>query len=321
MKRAALVSILAVLALWAWCPTAGAAGGMLTFAPTAEVDAGPVTLMDLVAEGVSLDAATRGRLEASLVMPPLKPGQKARLDGRRLRHLVASAGLSRSVSVLIPAHVTVTRARNLVTRRALEQAYIQALRQRLGSGMQVDVHHITAAEQIKVPAGRVSLKVRFISNRLMGRVPAVVNIQVDGRTVAQSRVVAQVDVYGDLVVAARALGRHHVIGPDDLKVIKANLSRAGKAAASDPRELIGLRTSGRVAMGQPIDPRRLERAPLIKRGEVVTMVVRAGGLKVTAKGKATQTGYLGGRIKLINLASRRHVYGKVLPNGRVLVEF
>lgn len=321
MKRAALISILAILALGLGSAGALAAGGMLTFAPAAEVDAGPITLMDLVAEGVSLDEATRGRLKSRQVMPALQPGEQAQLDGRRLRSLVASAGLNPSVSVLIPAHVTITRARNLVTKKQMERAYIQAVRSRLGSSMQVDIRDVQSSGEVKVPAGRVKLQVRFITSRLMGRVPAVVKIQVDDRTVAQSRVVANIDVYGDMVVAARALGRHHIIGPDDLKVVKANLSAAGPGATSDPQALVGLRTGSRIGMGQPIDPRRLERAPLIKRGEVVVMVVQSGRLKVTAKGKATQTGYLGSRIKLINLASRRHVYGKVLPDGRVLVEF
>ena len=39
------------------------------------------------------------------------------------------------------------------------------------------------------------------------------------------------------------------------------------------------------------------------------------------KGRAEQTGYKDGNIKLINLASKREVYGKVLDSGTVLVKF
>lgn len=320
MRRAA-PALLAFIALAVLSLAGPARAGLLTFAPKAEVKGSQVSLMDLVSEGVGLDADAAAKLRAQMVAPAPAPGSRLTVAGRRLRTLVASADLGSGVSVLIPAQVIVTRARSVVSPRQLEQAYLKALKARLSEGVEADIHDLKAGGEVVVPEGEVELKVRFLSSKLMGRVPAMVKIMVNNRTVAQSRVVGTVDVYGPVVVAARTLERHHVIGPDDLKVVRSNLTSGGKSVTGDPRSLIGLRTGGRIPMGQAIDTRRLERAPLVRRGEVVTMIVRSGGMKVTAKGRAAQTGYAGSRIKLINLASKRDVYGVVLPTGQVMVEF
>ncbi len=51
------------------------------------------------------------------------------------------------------------------------------------------------------------------------------------------------------------------------------------------------------------------------------MICVAGGMKITAKGKAEQTGSKDGLIRLTNLASKREVFGKILSQGTVLVTF
>ena len=124
-----------------------------------------------------------------------------------------------------------------------------------------------------------------------------------------------------IVVAARPLPRGHVLQPRDLKLARRRLDDLQGAVARQVDDVVGLRTRSLVAMGSPIRLARLERAPLIKRGQVVTMICRAGNLRVTAKGMAQQTGYKGSRIRLTNLASKRQVFGTVLDAGTVLVEF
>jgi flagella basal body P-ring formation protein FlgA len=147
-----------------------------------------------------------------------------------------------------------------------------------------------------------------------------VEVLVDGKPAASRRVSAQVDLYGPVVVAAKSLPRRHVLAAEDLKVVRARLNQA-RGTVSDPEEVVGLRTRSAVNMGAALRINRLERTPLIKRGDVVQMICRRGQLKVVAKGRAEETGYRDGSIKLTNLASDREVYGKVLDSGAVLVTF
>ena len=155
----------------------------------------------------------------------------------------------------------------------------------------------------------------------MGLVAARVEFLVDGSLAATRRVTGKVDLYGRVVVAAAGLARRHLLTRQDVKVVRRRLNDIHGPVASNPEEVIGLRTRVPVAMGAALELSRLERAPLIRRGDVVRMICTSGRLRVTAKGRAQETGYKGGNIKLTNLASKRQVYGKVLDSGTVLVEF
>jgi flagella basal body P-ring formation protein FlgA len=296
--------------------------GMITFASQVEVTSRDITLLDLVSRPDSLADAWRRALAEVNVMRAPGPGKRTWLDGRRLRDLVSRARLDASISVLIPERVEILRVKPRVTAKMLAEAYLAEVRSRLGSrAAQTEIHNIQTGRDRVIPEGDLHLKVRLFSDQIMGRVPGQIEVRVDGRTVAKVRASAQVDIYGELLVAARSMPRHHVIEPEDVRLVRANLSEVGNTAASDPEQLVGMRTRTALGMGEAVELRALERAPLIKRGEIVTMVCNQGEMKITARGEAQQTGYLGSRIKLTNLASKRPVFGRVLPNGDVMVEF
>jgi flagella basal body P-ring formation protein FlgA len=188
-------------------------------------------------------------------------------------------------------------------------------------GADFTLHSVNAGHDLVVPAGRLETKVHFLGRARQGLVTAQMEFWVNGSLVGKRRVTGKVDLYGRVVVASMGLSRRHIIQPEDVKVVRTRLNDLNGAVASDPEEVIGLRTRVPVAMGHAMELNRLERAPLIRRGDVVRMIYKAGRLKVTAKGRAEQTGYKGGNIKLVNLSSKREVYGKVLDSGTVLVDF
>ncbi|MGD8562212.1 MAG: flagellar basal body P-ring formation chaperone FlgA [Desulfarculaceae bacterium] len=320
MKLSAIVTALMMLALTA--AAALAADGTLTLASQAKVNGSKVTLLDLVAPGADLKAGVKKRLAAQTVTAAPSLGRRAKVTGARLRVLIRQARLPKNLSVLLPAEVEISRASRRVTALDLIESYRQALIERLGpQAKDADIHDVSASRDLVVPAGRMQTRVNFVTGRLSGRVPANVEVLVEGRKMAQTRVTGRVDIYGMVVVASRALPRRHVIQPDDIEVVRTKLSEINGDIASDPEDLVGLRTRTPLAANDPLILTRLERAPLIRRGEVVTMICTGKGLRVTAKGRAEQTGFKGGRIRLVNLASKRQVYGTVLDSGTVRVQF
>jgi flagella basal body P-ring formation protein FlgA len=319
MKALAVVILSLSLALAA--APAPAAPGTLSLAGRVEVVGSKVTLLDLASRPESLAPGLKERLAATVVgvAPPL--GRRTRITGTRLRALMKRADLPDDLTVLIPATVDVARAQQKVSGERLMELFEDALRARLERrGMEADIHGQRALRGLRLPAGRLETRVT-LSRALYGRVRGSIDVMVDGVRRARVQAAATVDVYADVVTAARPLGRGVILTRDDLRVERVRLVRSRGPAARDPEQVVGLRTRNVVDMGSPIELNRLERAPLIRRGDVVTMVCRSGGLRVTAKGKAEQIGYRGGRIRLVNLASKRKVYGKVLDSGSVLVEF
>ncbi len=58
---------------------------------------------------------------------------------------------------------------------------------------------------------------------------------------------------------------------------------------------------------------------LIRRGQRVTLVSSGGGIEVRAQGEATADATAAGRVKVLNLSSRKVVEGQVESSDRVRV--
>ena len=322
--RALRTIALTLLALACMTPAAPAAE-VLGLAPSVKVQGSRVTLLDLAAAPQDLSPALRERLAEITVGAAPALGRQTTIAGSRLRSYLNQANLGPGVSVLLPEEVQVERASQRLGAQQMAQLYIQTVNQRLGRRAgQADIHDVATGRDLVLPAGQLSTQVRLVGaqgGEIMGRVPAAIDVFVDGRKEAQARVTGQVDIYGQVLVAARPLMNHQVITAEDVEIRRVNLGEAGPGAVAEAEQVVGLRPRGAVAAGQVLDLRHLEPAPLIRRGDVVNMVCGAQGLKISAKGKAEQTGYINGRIRLTNLASKREVWGRVVDSGTVVVDF
>ncbi len=323
--RRALTGLLALACLLAPVAPAAPAALVLSFAATAQVGAARVTLLDLVEAPQDLAPSLRDRLARVTVGAAPALERQMAIPGSRLRAFLRQAELGPEVSVLLPEQVVVERRSQRLTSQDLMQIYTKAVRQRLGQRAgQAIIRDLETGREILLPAGQVATQVRLSGvqgDEIAGRVPAVIDVFVDGRREASARVTGQVELYGEVLVATRPLMYREVIQPEDVESRRINLAETGPGALTDPQQVIGLRTRVPVAAGQPLDMRRLEQAPLIHRGDVVNMICDGQGIKVTAKGKAEQTGFINARIRLINLASKREVWGRVVGTGTVVVDY
>ncbi len=322
MARGMTAAFLTALLAW---PALPAASEVLNFAASAQVGGSRLTLADLAAPGQELSPALKERLGQINLGASPSLGRQVVIPGLRLRAYLRQANLGPGVSVFIPEQVTVERASQRLTTQDLEQIYTRTINQRLGDvARQADIHDISVGRELVLPAGQVSTQARLVGAQVgefSGRVPVSIDVYVDGNKEAQVRAVGSVDLYGQVVVAARPLMAGQTLAPEDMELRRVNLHEAGPGAVSDPGQLLGYRTRFPVSPGSPLDSRRLEQTPLVHTGDVVTMVYSGQGIKVTAKGKAEQSGFLNSRIRLINLASKRGVWGKVVDTGTVVVDF
>lgn len=121
--------------------------------------------------------------------------------------------------------------------------------------------------------------------------------------------------FADSLVATRTIRAQSVIGPDDLTLVDAEVP----GAATDLAEALGLETRVAIYAGKPVRLSDLGAPALIDRNQVVTLVYLAGGLTISTEGRAMGRGAEGDVIRVINLASRSTVSGRVGPGGVVYV--
>jgi len=121
----------------------------------------------------------------------------------------------------------------------------------------------------------------------------------DGRHLACTRRLrASVRLYRTVVVACRSIGRGGKVQPQSLQLRRELVRGQLEDVFGEIAEVAGLRTRGRINAGAVIRARMVEPAPLVYRGDVVTLVVRQGGFELSTIGTALADGVAGQRIRV-----------------------
>jgi len=129
-----------------------------------------------------------------------------------------------------------------------------------------------------------------------------------------------VTVYKNVIVTARSLSRGEVLTESDFKRVKYDMSQLPAGYIEDPIYGIGMELKRRLATGVPMTTSMMKKPNIIKRGQQVSIVARAGGMEVRMSGKALAHGAVGDRIRVLNVKSKKKLEGTVTPSGDIKVD-
>lgn len=119
----------------------------------------------------------------------------------------------------------------------------------------------------------------------------------------------------EMVVAARTIRAQSLIGAQDVTVTQGE----APGAATDPADVIGQEARVALYAGRPIRRGDVGAPALIERNQIVTLVFDRGGLRIVAEGRSLARAGAGERVRVMNLASRTSVSGRVGDDGRIHV--
>ncbi len=154
---------------------------------------------------------------------------------------------------------------------------------------------------------------------LLGRSSFLVSIRRGIKTVASQWITAEVLVRQEVVLAAASLKRHHLIHRNDLALQAVYLSRPIEFYAATPEALVGKRMIRSVDQGAPISMDIVEEAPLIYKGDRVSLLINEDGFSISTMGLAKEDGFPGQQIAVMNLDSKKVVYGNVQDAATVKI--
>jgi len=215
-----------------------------------------------------------------------------------------------------PATQTIPNAR-------VKDAVTEFVRQKTeGLGMETTLRRIGFQSDLKLPPGEVSFEVAA-PNRWegWGKANLALIVRVDGRVERNLTVPVEVEAFADTVVVLRALERGDVIGPDDVTVQRRDLSSLPGRVYQSVEEVVGKRARVPVRANMPLRGEQLEKVPLVKSGQLVTIVIDNQTMRLTATGKARGNGAEGDIVKVQNLGSLKEVPARVIDSGTVQVDF
>lgn len=234
----------------------------------------------------------------------------------RIQYILMVLFLTAGVAFAAPATQTIANAR-------VKEVVADFVRQRTdGLGMETTLKRVGYQGDLTLPAGEVSFEVAA-PNRWegWGRANLALIVRVNDRVERNLSIPVEVEALADTVVVLRALERGDVIGPDDITVQRRDISSLTGRVYRSADEVIGKRTRVPVRANMPLKGDQLEKVPLVKSGQLVTILVENRAMRLTATGKARGNGAEGDIVMVQNLGSLKEVPARVIDAGTVQVDF
>ncbi len=191
-----------------------------------------------------------------------------------------------------------------------------------GMGWDVTIRRLTISNSLKLPEGDIDYEVVAPQQwGGWGNIGVTVLARIKDRVVRNITVNIDVEALADTVVALRQIEYGASIMATDLTVQKREITYNSHLAARKIDEIVGKKARTTLRANQPIRADQTEKIPLIKSGQMVTIIAENGVLKISVTGKANSSGAEGEIIRVQNLTSLKEIPAKVIDASTVQVAF
>ena len=189
-------------------------------------------------------------------------------------------------------------------------------------GDRVRVEFLNAVPDVAVPAALANLQVRSRAGEpYIGRTSFAVRICKGDTFVREETVRVRIEVLTDVVVTAHGIARDAVIGQADVTVASKWKDSASAATLSEAGEVIGKKATMRLNAGTEISRHMLRSVPVVKKGEVVRIVLENGPMVISTVGLCQEDGGQGDMVRVQNLSSKKIIFARVAGQSLVRVDF
>src|SRR5690554_880970 len=132
---------------------------------------------------------------------------------------------------------------------------------------------------------------------------------------------AQVDLYHEILVARRAIGRGEILNESNVEQKQVNISLQRQGYLIDLQSLEGQVAKRNIRPGETLRQGLLEAPLAISRGQTVSLASRSGGITVVTQAEALGNGRVGEQVRVRNLSSERIISARIIEEGAVEVVF
>ena len=191
-----------------------------------------------------------------------------------------------------------------------------------GMGWDVHIRRITISDALKLPEGTIDYEIVAAQQwEGWGNLSIAVLARQKDRIIRNIPVRIDVEALTDMVVALHQIEYGSGITAADLAVQKREITSNSHLAARKVDEVVGKKARATLRANQPVRTDQVEKIPLVKSGQTVTIIAENSVLKVSVTGKANSSGAEGDIIRVQNLSSLKEIPAKVIDASTVQVAF
>lgn len=210
--------------------------------------------------------------------------------------------------------------------RAFAEKYLRERLAPLSGAAEVEMIVKDAPQDLLVPDRTVRLELlppaggRFRGNVILRILAHQTDEDGGDLMVGQSVISALVKVRQKQLVSTRPIRRGELISAQNAALAMVDATYSLEDGYSTLDEAAGLKCKTYIGADKQISPQMLERPPVIKRGDIVKLEVRAGLISVKVTAKALRDAALGDSIPVEVVESKKQVQARVLDQGTVVSE-
>jgi flagella basal body P-ring formation protein FlgA len=198
--------------------------------------------------------------------------------------------------------------------------YLRQKTERLG--VEILVKKLGFSGEITLPAGNIAYEVVAPQDwEGWGRGALALIVRVNERVEKNIPLNVEVEALSEMVVTTRPLERGDLVVKGDVTLQKRDLGTASAKVCRNVAEALGKRVRVGMRGNSPLRGDYLENNPIIKSGQMVTIVAENSAFRITATGKARGNGAEGDTIQVQNMDALKDVPAVVVDAHTVRVEF
>jgi flagella basal body P-ring formation protein FlgA len=220
------------------------------------------------------------------------------------------------------AAVRVTRAARLLQAEQLASAATDALAKRLRPlGGRLELATAGTLAPVEVPVGNISIAARAGEAGTLGaRMPVWVDIAVDGQLYRSVVVGVVVKLYRSVYVARHALAAGAELNLSDLDTVQMDV--AGMPGTLSTESALAPRARMLLAAGSGavLLNKHVAAAPMVMRGDQVTLVAHSGGLTIETAATALDNAMVGRDVRVQGTHGSAPVMARVISPQHVQLQ-
>ena len=220
-----------------------------------------------------------------------------------------------------PKKIYVKRKSQSISKKEIRQFVDQHLLKIFkGKNYKLTGFHVRGLEPY--PDGKV--KLQFDSSEIIndnGKLSAHINVIIDKRKEDRLNLSGSVALYENVFFAKKHLKRGELISKDGVYQEEQNIYRLTKGFIKSFEELDGKIIKSNIRKGECFKKKDLSDPPLIKKGDIVRLVVENDNLLIVTSGLSKENGFADEVIRVENMRSGRLVRGVVKARSEVEVVY
>ena len=218
-------------------------------------------------------------------------------------------------------HVVVQRRTFTITRGDVEaRARIQLAERMAGAEFAVELFNVNFRLQAAGDANDTFALEDFSYDAGTRRFEAVVAAPAASTMAQRARVSGRVHKMVAVPVPRRPISKGEILRADDIETVSHKAEQTPADIVADRDALVGKAAVRGLRAGHPVFARDVERPVLVAKDSLVTLVLQATHMRLTARGKALDQGSHGDVIRVVNEQSKQVVEGTVMAAGQVAIK-